>query len=94
MEIKYRSVESTIRPLSFEIAGDMVYLRKDISEVKRTMDDQTITYWTYQEAILTNKDFNNYANAMLVSGQLNGNESQLVIMDAIADLYDIVASMM
>lgn len=72
----------------------MVYLRKDISEVKRTMDDQTITYWTYQEAILTNKDFNNYANAMLVSGQLNGNESQLVIMDAIADLYDIVASMM
>jgi len=80
--------------LSFEIAGDMVYLRKDISEVKRTIDDQTTTYWTYQEAILTNKDFNNYANAMLVSGQLNGNESQLVIMDAIADLYDIVASMM
>jgi len=72
----------------------MVYLRKDISEVKRTIDDQTTTYWTYQEAILTNKDFNNYANAMLVSGQLNGNESQLVIMDAIADLYDIVASMM
>lgn len=70
MELKYRYSESTVRPEAIQIDGDTVYLRKDISELKRE-DDQgnKTTYWTYQEATMTVAEFNQHANAILISGQ-------------------------
>ena len=95
MEPEYRYSESTIRPQQVEVAGDTVYIRKDIAEVKReNMDGGTISYWTYQEAALSKEEFNQNANALLMSGQKNGDGDRLAIMEAIADLYDVLAMLM
>lgn len=90
----YRYSESTVRPEALEISGSTVYLRRDISELKRE-DEQgnKTTYWTYQEATLTTEEFNQHANAILVSGQKNGDDNQLILMDAVADLYETIAMM-
>ena len=95
MELKYRYSESTVRPEAIQIDGDTVYLRKDISELKRE-DDQgnKTTYWTYQEATMTVAEFNQHANAILISGQKNGDDNLLSVMEAIADLYETIAMMM
>ena len=94
MQIQYVYAESTVRPQSVEIGVGTVYLRKDIVLKTRT-DEQNnkFQYWTYQEATLTTEEFNTNANAILLSDQKDGADSQLVVMEAIADLYDILAMM-
>ncbi len=95
MEPEYRCSESTIRPQQVEVAGETVYIRKDITESKREdMDGGTVSYWTYQEAALSKEEFNQNANALLMSGQKNGDGDRLAIMEAIADLYDVLAMLM
>ena len=95
MEPEYRYSESTVRPQQVQISGDTVYLRKDIKESKREdMDGVTVSYWTYQEAALSKEEFNQNASALLMSGQKNGDGDRLAIMEAIADLYDVLATML
>lgn len=90
----YKYSESTVRPEVLEISGNTVYLRRDISELRREDEQGNKTiYWTYQEATLTTEEFNQHANAILVSGQKNGDDNQLILMDAVADLYETIAMM-
>ncbi len=94
MEMTYRYAESTVRPNTIEICGNTVYLRKDISKLERE-DDQgnQITYWSYQEANVTTEEFNQHVNVILVSGQKSSDDDRLAIMEAIADLYETIATM-
>ena len=61
MELNYKYAESTVQPTALEVTVGTVYLRKDITSITRTSEqgDKT-TYWTYQEAVLTPQEFNEY----------------------------------
>lgn len=111
MELNYRYSESTVKPAALEIAEGSVYFRKEITSVTRRYEQgDEIVFWTYQEAELTPREFNNYASILmaeyaingkddsanivqLMAGQEAGDGNQLIIMEAIADLYDIVISL-
>lgn len=102
MNLKYILVESTIRPSPIEFYKNIVYLRKDITS-REVVDGEnnTSVLWTYQEAKLSPSEFNEYSKVLmvnnmtqLISGQENGDNNQLIIMEAIADLYDAIASIM
>ena len=92
MQIQYVYAESTVRPQNVEVGVGTVYLRKDII-LETRIDEQNnkLHYWTYQEATLTTEEFNNNASAILLSDQKDGADSQMVLMEAIADLYDVLA---
>lgn len=95
MEPTYRYSESTVRPEQVQISGDTVYLRKDIKESKREdMDGGTVSYWTYQEAAMSTEEFNRNSSALLLKRQLNSNGDMLAIMEAMADMYDVLAMLM
>lgn len=112
MKLKYRYSESTIKPELIEMNTDnTIYLRKDIVPEVRTYDkNNKITYWTYQEALLTIEEFNSYAvqlmslnsiknmdNAenikQLTSKQETGDFNHIVIMEAIAEIYEMIINM-
>lgn len=95
MELKYRYSESSVRPNALEIDHNTVYLRKNFSEVERA-DESGISYkfWTYQEAKLSVEEFNKNSTAILLSNMRSGDDDRLAIMEAIADLYDVVAMTM
>lgn len=96
MNLKYRYSESTVRPETVEVGKTTVFLRTNIKKEVRTDDSEnSITFWTYQEAKLTPEEFTAYAsllNSKDIVDNVNLN-NQLIIMNAIADLYDIIASM-
>lgn len=100
MEPLYLLAESTEIPLSIEIGINTVFLRRDISEELRTdMNGNVVKYWIYQEAKMSITEFNEYANIIntnnvikLLNGQENADTNQLTIMQAIADMYDAIAS--
>lgn len=98
MELKYRYSESSIKPNALEINHNTVYLRKNFAEVERKndSDESGISYkfWTYQEAKLSVEEFNKNANAILLMNMRSGDDDRLAIMEAIADLYDVVAMTM
>lgn len=112
MEPKYKYSESTVKPEVIEMNGDTVYLRTDISKIARENEvGATTTYWSYQEARLSQKEFNVYSSmivsknalnstnvpdhiSQLIVGQENGDNNQLILMEAIADLYDAIAILM
>lgn len=112
MEPKYKYAESIIKPQSIEMCKNTVYIRKDYVKTFRIDEKGDKTpYWVYQEAVLTQEEFNSYVNfvmsknaingmndsgniSQLVAGQENGDNNQLIIMEAIADLYDAIAFMM
>ena len=97
----YVLAESTEKPLSIEFGEDTVYLRKDINEESReSMDGNLVKYWTYMEAKMTPAEFNAHANVLttentseLIVGQKNVDNNQLAIMEAFADLYNLIATM-
>ena len=111
MEPKYIHVESTIKPPSIEMCKNTVYLRTDFKEQIRTDEQGNKTsYWSYQEAALTQEEFNIYASliasknavnsvgvpdnvSQLVVGQEVADSNQLAVMEAIADLYETIATM-
>ena len=112
MEPKYKYSESTVKPEAIQMDGETVYLRNNISEIVREDEQGNKTsYWSYQEAILTQVQFNAYASliasknainsvgipehiSQLVAGQENVDSNQLILMNAIADMYDVLASLM
>ncbi len=112
MELNYKYAESTVKPAALEVAVGTVYLRKDITSITRTSEQENndTVYWTYQEAALTPQEFNDYTSLLmaenaikgtndsanivqLMTGQEMGDNNQLAIMEAIADLYDIMTTM-
>lgn len=98
MELKYRNSESSVKPNTLEIDHDTVYLRKNFSEIERAMDPEdsetTHKFWSYQEAKLSVEEFNKNSTAILLSNMRSGDDDRLAIMEAIADLYDVVAMTM
>lgn len=111
MEPKYRYSESTVKPEAIQMDGDTVYLRNGITEIIREDGRGNKTsYWSYQEAALTQDEFNIYASiiasknainsvgvpdnvSQLVVGQEVADSNQLAVMEAIADLYETIATM-
>lgn len=89
MEPIYKYSESTVEPLLIEMKSECVYLRKEVTKVERTDEnDQKITYWTYQEAVMSSDEFNQYANRLASINAVKGvNDSANIvqIMSAQAD---------
>ena len=95
MELIYRPSESTVRPVEIEKTKHTVFLRRNIVEEERTDADGNVsTMWVYDEAKLSHEEFDKYASFMLVAGQANGDNNQMIIMEALADLYDAIANLM
>lgn len=94
MELKYRYSESTVRPQEIEACKTTVYFRKNIKTEERTYGDVTQTFYTYQEAKMPIEEFkvmaNNQALVNAMKG-INDSDNQLVIMEALADLYDLIS---
>ena len=94
MELNYVYSESTVKPLSIEFCKKSVYLRKDITPETRTDDSgNEYTIWTYQEAWMTPEEFNEYSKELQITKALDNDDNQMIIMEALADLYDIIANM-
>lgn len=97
MQLNYRKSESTVKPQEVEVCYSTVYLRKDIEEIERVDDEfegEPIKMWVYQEAAVPQDEFNQNAGALLISAQKNSDGDRLAIMEAIADLYDVMAAML
>lgn len=100
MEIKYKKSESTEKPIMIEAQPKNIILRKNIQEEIRTSSDGTkVKYYVYDEAMLTRDEFNNYSTLInsinttdLVSGQVLSGDNQMTIMEAITDIYNLIAS--
>lgn len=93
MDLEYRYSESTVKPESVEIGKTTIFIRTDIKKETRTdtFGDE-IAIWTYKEAKMSPDDFTTYASLLSskdVVNSVNAN-NQLSIMDAIADLYEMI----
>lgn len=106
MELIYRPSESTVRPVEIEKAKRTVFIRKDIVEEERegvtfyTYQEAKLSHEDFDKyasfiaaanAIKGVNDSTNIEN--LVDGQAIGDNNQLIIMEALADLYDVIALM-
>ena len=81
MELNYKYAESIVQPTALEVTVGTVYLRKDITSIVRTSEqgDKT-TYWTYQEAVLTPQEFNEYTNLLMAENAIKGtNDSDNIV---------------
>lgn len=91
MELNYRYAESTVKPDTLQMDGGTVYLRHSIAEFVRSDDEGNKTsYWSYQEAALTQEEFNAYANFIAAKNAINSesvpdNVTQLVVGQEITD---------
>lgn len=91
MELQYKYTESTVKPDTLQMDGDTVYLRNSIAEFIRSDENGNKTaYWSYQEAALTQEEFNAYANLVAAKNAINSvsvpeNVSQLVVGQEIAN---------
>jgi hypothetical protein len=104
MNITYVKSESTVKPDVVSIEKTTVYIRRNIVEEVRTYEDVSTTFYVYEEATLTHEEFSKYSNeldainsayiAQLVAEGDNSTNNQLILMEAIADLYDVIASVM
>lgn len=96
MNLEYRYSESTVKPEELEIGKTTVYFRKDIKTEERTFDDFTQTFYVYQEAKMPLEEFKKRANNQVFINAMKGADTadnQMIIMEAIADLYEAVAAL-
>ena len=101
MVLVYETVYSTTEPKPVEIGKTTVYFRKDITSVDRMSPlDEPYKEYTYQEASMSLEEYEKYSKehgtsslTQLVSGQKVGDDNQLTIMEAIADLYEVIANL-
>lgn len=108
MDINYRQAESMVKPDILEITSDTVYIRKNINTIEREngsllyyiYDEAQLTLEEYGAYInfLINKNAIKGANdsdniVKVMANQESGDENQLAIMEAIADLYDMIATL-
>ena len=96
MELNFRYSESTVKQEAIESNSGTVYLRKDFAEEDHTIMGFTTHYYTYQEAKLTQEEYEEYSRDLVVKNAMNSTntpENQASIMAAIADLYDMVSKL-
>lgn len=67
-------------------------MRKDIRQETRTEDmgDTTIMY-TYQEALMTSREYESYSGER--AEKTGTNDNQTIIMSALADIVDMLMEM-
>lgn len=81
-----------------------MYLRRNITTVTEDNADtgESVQLWLYDEAILTREEYAQYKAETENAGQQQimeklqttaTDDSQLIIMEALADLYDLIASL-
>ena len=102
MNVTYVKSESTVKPDVVSIEKTTVYLRRNIVEEVRTYNDVSTTFYVYEEAALTHEEYSKYSNelaainsaqiAQLVAEGADSVNNQLILMEAIADLYEAIAS--
>ena len=98
MDLIFNRVISDSKPYTVERQKTGVYIRKDIEELVR--DEDGSVYYAYQEATLSHDEYSEYSESSrikdstnittLLTGQENADNNQLIIMEAIADLYEAV----
>lgn len=103
MKVTYVNSESTIRPDVVSIEKTTVYMRRNIVEEIRMCCGVPTTFYLYEEAALTHEEYSKYSNELaainsayitqLAAEGVDSVNNQLILMEAIADLYDIIASM-
>ena len=96
MEIVYKYSESTVKQEAIESNAGTIFLRKGFAEEDRTMMGITTHFYTYQEAKLTQEEYEEYSRDLVVKNAMNSTntpENQASIMAAIADLYDMVSKL-
>ncbi|MFR2633799.1 hypothetical protein [Neglectibacter timonensis] len=108
MELIYKTVRGSqqTRPEELDLTSspDKVYLRRNITTVTEDNADtgESVQLWQYDEAILTREEYAQYKAETENAGQQQimeklqttaTDDSQLIIMEALADLYDLIASL-
>lgn len=94
MKPDYKYSESRVKPTEIEIGKHSVALRRNITEEERTnTDGDKLTFWVYEEARMSHEDFAEYSNYIIIADQKNGKDNQLVLMEAIVDLYEMVLNL-
>lgn len=103
MELVYRKSESTNKPLTIETTPTTVFIRKDIvknddmytyQEAKLSLEDFN-KYSSQVAALNAVKGVNDSDNiSQIVENGVDNSTNQLVIMEAMADLYDLIAALM
>lgn len=81
MEPTYCRVESTIKPLCFEVGKSTVYLRKNIIEEKReNASGESHIVYVYEEAALPFDEFNEYSRMVMAQNALKAtNDSDNIV---------------
>ena len=95
MKLEYKHSESTVKPQEIEVNKTTVYFRKDITVEEREIEDGFLTFYVYQEAKVPLEDFKKMAENQMYINAITGmknSDNQLIIMEAIADLYEAVAA--
>ena len=93
MQFNWRNAEGTQqekpKELDTTLSPHAVYVRKNIKqETKEQTDGNTVKVWTYKEAILTPKEYEQYKKELAECESMAQQElvdSNLVVMGAIAD---------
>lgn len=103
MELVYRKSESTNKPLTIETTPTTVFIRKDIvknddmytyQEAKLSLEDFN-KYSSQVAALNAVKGVNDSENiSKIVQNGVDNGDNQLVLMEAMADLYDLIAMML
>lgn len=93
MQLNWRNAEGTQQEKPKELdatsSPHAVYVRKDIrQEVKEQTDGSTVKVWTYKEAVLNLKEYEQYKKELAECESMAQQElvdNNLVVMGAIAD---------
>lgn len=103
MKLVYRKSESTGKPLTIETTPTTVFIRKDIvknedvytyQEAKLSLEEFN-KYSSQVAALNAVKGINDSDNiSQIVENGVDSSTNQLVIMEAMADLYDLIATLM
>lgn len=96
MQLNWRRAEGTQieKPKEIDIATSpySVYIRKNIQqEVRQQQDGSGVTVWTYDEAVLTLKEYAQYQKELAECESLSQQElveNNLVVMGAIAESFE------
>lgn len=78
---KPKAVDLTMSPSS-------VYLRKNITKEVEKVDDDLVTYYAYDEAVLTHEEYEEYCSLLNDPGIQKLEEDNLILMNANAEGYE------
>lgn len=94
MKPDYKYSESRVKPTEIEIGKHSVALRRNITEEERMNENgDKLTFWVYEEARMSFEEFAEYSNYMIIADQKNSKDNQLILMEAIVDLYEMVLNL-